>query len=58
MVSPQFDFEIPAPIFADGFESGDVSAWSYTKFEFGQKKKMADTAQARCSVANKESSSP
>ena len=22
------DFEIPAPLFADGFESGDVSAWS------------------------------
>ena len=29
------DFEIPAPIFADGFESGDVSAWSYSRADFG-----------------------
>jgi hypothetical protein len=30
---PDFDspFEIPPPIFADGFESGDTSSWSYTK---------------------------
>ena len=27
------EFEIPAPIFADGFESGDVSAWSYTRVD-------------------------
>ena len=24
------DFEIPAPIFADGFESGNVSSWSFS----------------------------
>lgn len=32
----EFDFEIPAPIFADGFESGDVSAWSYTRADFSK----------------------
>ena len=33
------DFEIPAPIFADGFESGDVSAWSYTSADFTKKRR-------------------
>jgi hypothetical protein len=26
-----FDFDLPAELFADGFESGDVSAWSYSR---------------------------
>jgi hypothetical protein len=43
----EFDFEIPAPIFADGFESGDVSAWSYTRAE-GTKKKKVEAAQLDC----------
>ena len=42
-----FDFEIPAPLFADGFESGDVSAWSYTRVDF-KKKKKADSADVFC----------
>ena len=42
-----FDFEIPTPIFADGFESGDVSAWSYTRTSF-KKKKKADTGVVAC----------
>ena len=37
-----FDFEIPAPLFADGFESGDVSAWSYTRVERTKKKSKQD----------------
>ncbi len=39
-----FDFDIPAEIFADGFESGDVSAWSYTRSDFTNKKKVESTA--------------
>ena len=35
----ELDFEIPAPIFADGFESGDVSAWSYTSADFTEKRR-------------------
>jgi len=46
----EFDFEIPAPIFADGFESGDVSAWSYTRSDFTNKKK-ADRAIVQCGKA-------
>lgn len=42
-----FDFEIPAAIFADGFESGDVSAWSYTRADFTNKKK-ATNASVQC----------
>lgn len=42
-----FDFEIPTAIFADGFESGDVSAWSYTRADFTNKKK-ADQASVQC----------
>ncbi len=45
--SDDFDFEIPTPIFADGFESGDVSAWSYTRVNFTNKKK-ADSASVQC----------
>ncbi len=42
-----FDFEIPTEIFADGFESGDVSAWSYTRADFTNKKK-ADRTSVSC----------
>ena len=42
-----FEFEIPTPIFADGFESGDVSAWSYTRANFTNKKK-ANSAFVQC----------
>ncbi len=45
------DFEIPAPIFADGFESGDVSAWSYTRTEFTNKK-PADQPTTTCAIGN------
>ena len=41
-----FDFDIPSDLFADGFESGDVSAWSYTRTDF--KKKKADSAAIAC----------
>ena len=41
-----FELEIPAPLFADGFESGDVSAWSYTRADFTKKK--GDTAEMLC----------
>ena len=43
----EFDFESPTELFADGFESGDVSAWSYTRADFTNKKK-ADNAQVQC----------
>ena len=39
-----FDFDIPADLFADGFESGDVSAWSYTRTDFTNKKKVGGTS--------------
>jgi hypothetical protein len=42
-----FDFEFPTEIFADGFESGDVSAWSYTRTDFTNKKKV-DNAGLQC----------
>jgi hypothetical protein len=45
-----FDFEIPTELFADGFESGDVSAWSYTRSDFTNKKK-ADSASVQCGKA-------
>lgn len=43
----EFDFDLPAEIFADGFESGDVSAWSYTRTSFSNKKK-GDRAAVSC----------
>jgi len=30
----RFRFDIPSAIFSDGFESGDVSAWSYARTDF------------------------
>lgn len=42
-----FDFEIPSELFADGFESGDVSAWSYTRSDFTNRKK-ASSGSVRC----------
>ncbi len=51
-----FDFEIPAPIFADGFESGDVSAWSYTRSDFTKKKK-ANSANIVCASGSSTSGS-
>ena len=51
-----FNFEIPTPIFADGFESGDVSAWSYTRADFTNKKK-ADNGQMTCTGNSGTSSS-
>lgn len=42
-----FDFDIPTELFADGFESGDTSAWSYTRADFTNKKK-ADSAAVQC----------
>ncbi len=52
----RLEFEIPAPIFADGFESGDVSAWSYTRVDpkRGQK---ADNVSVECNVGSSTSSS-
>lgn len=43
----EFDFDIPTELFADGFESGDVSAWSYTRSDFTNKKK-ATNASVQC----------
>lgn len=34
----RFHFEIPPAIFAEGFESGDISAWSYTRTDYKKKK--------------------
>lgn len=44
------DFEIPASIFADGFESGDVSAWSHTRAT-SNKKKKADQGELLCAAS-------
>ena len=49
------DFEIPAPMFADGFESGDVSAWSYTRVD-PTKKKRVTNVDNNCSVGSGTSS--
>lgn len=49
-----FDFEIPTELFADGFESGDVSAWSYTRSDFTKKKK-ADNARLQCNTSSSRS---
>ena len=35
-----FDFKIPTDVFVDGFESGDVSAWSYTRADFSNRKRV------------------
>ncbi len=52
--SAAFDLEIPAEIFADGFESGDVSAWSYTRTDFTKKK--GTFAGQSCDVGSSKSS--
>lgn len=44
----QFEFDIPTEIFSDGFESGDVSAWSYTETDFTKKK--GDRAEVLCNT--------
>lgn len=49
-----FDFEIPTEIFADGFESGDVSAWSYTRADFTNKKK-ASGGSLNCGTSTSKS---
>ncbi|MFQ5528408.1 MAG: hypothetical protein ACE5GX_19415 [Thermoanaerobaculia bacterium] len=36
-----FALDVPVPLFIDGFESGDTSAWTYTRVEFTNKKKSA-----------------
>lgn len=41
----QFDFDLPAELFADGFESGDVSAWSYTRTDFTNRKRTDSVVQ-------------
>ena len=46
-----FDFDIPTELFADGFESGDVSAWSSTRSDFTNKKK-ADKARVSCNSSS------
>ncbi len=49
-----FDFDIPSEIFADGFESGDVSAWSYTRTDFsGGGKKPTDVGGGCGTAASK-----
>ncbi len=50
-----FDFDLPAELFADGFESGDVSAWSYTRTDFTNRKK-ADHVRADCGASSSSSS--
>ena len=40
-------FDIPTELFADGFESGDISVWSHTRTDFTNKKK-ADNATVQC----------
>lgn len=52
----KFDFEIQAPLFADGFESGDVSAWSYTRVD-PKKGQKADNVNVDCNVGSSSSSS-
>ncbi len=49
-----FDFDLPAEIFADGFESGDVSAWSYTRTDFTRKK--GTFAAQSCDIGSGKSS--
>lgn len=48
------DFEIPTDIFADGFESGDVSAWSYTRADFSNRKR-ADNTSMQCGKSSSSS---
>ncbi len=48
--SALFDFDLPSELFADGFESGDVSAWSYTRTDFTNRK-SADGAQVQCGTS-------
>ncbi|MFQ5526979.1 MAG: hypothetical protein ACE5GX_12060 [Thermoanaerobaculia bacterium] len=46
--SALFEYQIPASIFTDGFESGDVSAWSRTRADF--KNKRGDRAALSCDI--------
>lgn len=50
----RFAIEIPAEIFADGFESGDVSAWSYIRTDLTNKKR-GDTATVQCDTGTSRS---
>lgn len=43
-----FETEIETEIFADGFESGDVSAWGYTRTNFTNGKKV-ESSFVECS---------
>lgn len=49
-----FDFELPAELFADGFESGDVSAWSYTRTDFANRKR-GNNAAVSCGASSSRS---
>ena len=49
-----FDFDIPSELFADGFESGDVSAWSYTRTDFTGRKQV-NTASVSCGTSSSKS---
>ena len=51
-----FDFQIPTEIFADGFESGDVSAWSYTRADFTNRK-TANNVSMSCNTSTDSSGS-
>lgn len=52
--SDSFEFDLPAELFADGFESGDVSAWSYTRTDFRNRKGATD-AVLNCSARGSRS---
>lgn len=49
-----FDFELPAELFADSFESGHVSAWSYTRTSFTNRKR-ANGVVVSCGTATTRS---
>ncbi|MDX1501519.1 MAG: hypothetical protein R3325_04085 [Thermoanaerobaculia bacterium] len=49
-----FDFDLPSELFADGFESGDVSAWSYTRTDFTNRKR-SDGASVVCGTGSTRS---
>ncbi len=49
-----FDFDLPAELFADGFESGDVSAWSYTRTDFTNRKRGSQ-GQVNCGTSSSRS---
>lgn len=47
-----FDFIIPTELFASGFKSGDISAWSYARLEF--RKRKATYAMLSCDLRAKK----